>query len=73
MTPIRAGDEVRVFSRRRGGNDSEPGVIVKVGRTLVEVRWHGHVEKFRIGRRFTLDQIEALAEVARTFTDAKEA
>ena len=114
MTTIKAGDEVRVFSRRRGGNDSEPGVIVKVGRTLVEVRWHGHVEKFRIDtrivndsygsvwfetpadtdrrerttaaqevliaagielsyrRRFTLEQIEALAEVARTFTDEKE-
>ena len=114
MTSIKAGDEVRVFGRR-SDKAGEPGVIVKVGRTLVEVRWHGHAEKFRIdtrtvndgyggvwfetpedtdrreretaaravltaagiefriGRRFTLDQIEALAEVARTFTDAKEA
>ena len=114
MGEIKPGDEVRVFSRRRRDSQSDPGEIVKVGRTLVEVRWLGRIEKFRIDtrvindgygsvwfetpadtdrrerttaaqevliaagielsyrRRFTLEQIEALAEVARTFTDEKE-
>jgi hypothetical protein len=114
MTDIKAGDEVRVFSRSGRDPKPDPGTIVKVGRTLVEVRYLGRVEKFRIdtrrindnygdvwfetpedadrrereiaacvvlrdagiefrlGRRFTLEQVEALAEVARSFTAAAE-
>jgi len=121
MTPIKAGDEVRVFDvngkRRNMPLGGWPAEVVKVGRALVTIRCAGnHGEQvFRLDSqqandnyghqwfrmldevalmqrrsaaigalraiglsftssgyqdRLTLDQIEALAEVARTFTDS---
>ena len=115
MTTIKAGDEVRVLGTSHRSRTNEPGVVEKVGRTLVHIRFSGHVEKFRmdtrivnsdfgglcfetpadadrkmrrqaalatlsehhleirIGRehRYPLEHLEALAEVARTFTDTE--
>jgi hypothetical protein len=117
MTPVKAGDEVRVFDvngKRVGQPESGwPGTVVKVGRTLAHVAYGARTETFRIsdgtrndayehryfltmadarretrraaadavlrerkiqldyGNLLTIEQIEALAEVARNFTDTK--
>jgi hypothetical protein len=50
---IKVGDEVRVFysdgrERRNRPADGYPGEVVKVGRTLVTIRWHGGEDAFRL-------------------------
>jgi hypothetical protein len=116
MTPIKAGDTVSIHTGRRGG--AVTGEVVKIGRTLAHIRYHGRTETFRLDtqimtgpqigyatyyetaedailrerreaalatlkehdieirmgreRNFALEQIEALAEVARTFTETTE-
>jgi hypothetical protein len=115
MADIKVGDEVRVFDGWHARHDrtSVPGEVVKVGRTLVRIKYKGREDAFRIDtgiinesnggaefmtldqverdqrrtiamfvlnahhieikighdRSFTLEQIEALAEVVKTWED----
>ncbi len=110
MSTIKAGDKVTIYSGGRRGA-GWAGEVVKVGRTLAHIRYHGRVETFRLDSQvktgmqtgprtyfktaddtalrkrreaaeallkehhitlehrgtFTLEQVEALADVARTF------
>src|ERR1039457_1251069 len=50
MTTIKVGDEVRVFDgwHARHDHTSVPGEVVKLGRTLVRIKYRGFEEAFRI-------------------------
>jgi hypothetical protein len=113
VNDYKVGDEVVVYANTRPGGPGQPGEIVKVGRTLLHIRYGGHEQAFRmdtqctnevqyghgtyfrtpeedalVKRRadaerllrergvelsnratFTLEQIEALAEVVRNWED----
>jgi hypothetical protein len=50
MTAIKPGDEVLVYDgwHARQDRTAIPGEVVKVGRTLVRIRYRGREEAFRI-------------------------
>jgi hypothetical protein len=113
MSDYKVGDPVTVYASVRGDSGGQPGEIVKVGRTLVRIRYGRQEQAFRmdtqqsndkqygygtyfrteeqaheadreseattllrehgieltLGSRLTLEQVEALAEVVRSWED----
>jgi sulfite reductase beta subunit-like hemoprotein len=59
MADIKAGDEVRVFDvngKRMGQPEGGwPGTVEKVGRKLVDIRYRGRVQSFRLDTRRSND------------------
>jgi hypothetical protein len=48
MSDYKVGDEVVVYANVRRDGSGEPGEIVKIGRTLVHIRYRGWVQAFRM-------------------------
>ena len=86
MSDIKVGDEVRVYDGWHARRDRRaiPGEVIKVGRTLVRIKYRGREEAFRIetgvindsygGSAFeTLEQAEARARRDAALALLKEA
>lgn len=56
MTGYNVGDEVIVYANVRRDGTGDRGEIVKVGRTLVHIRYRGWVQPFRMDTQHSNDK-----------------